>query len=1231
MAFQVGTAYVQVTPSLRGMQKSIQRGMTPIAGGAGKNLSTGIGKSAAAAAPAAMLPVQRTITQRIGGATRTAASNVSRSFATMGKSATASMAGATGAAAGMSGQLRSMAKMAGGLAAAVGLFQLGRSAVQSAVDLEKSQAALTGLYGDADKARGMLKRLREIGRGSPIELSAFVQGAESLAYMGFEGDQAITVLKSVETAMVGSGRGGESFNQVTEAMLAMVNQGKATAEELNRMSQAGFPAWETLADQMGVSIEQVREMVTAGEIGINDVVAAMENAGGPTMAKLSAAQEEASKTLSATWARAKDNVVTSLGQMVAPLIQRLTPAISSAGSAITGAFSAAPRIFGRFKDAIVNSGVADAVRSIATGIWDLVKGAMPAIKGAVTTLGVVFGGLLLALAPVGDLLGVIGRWMQEHQSVVEALGAAVAGAALAFGGLLIVSKVATAIKATTLVTHGFRAAVLALNAAMRANLIGIIVTALGALVAGLIYAYKNSETFRNIVDGVFRAVATAGQWMWDTILKPVFDALVAGWNGLVTGIQSAWTNVLSPVFNFIGQAAKILIAIVLTILITPFILAWNYLSSRIMAGWNDLIKPAWDAVSAAAMWLWTNVLSPVFGWIGDGWNLLVAGIKWYWENVLRPVWNGLQIAAQWMWNNVLKPVFGWIGDGWNLLVTGIKVYWEQILKPAWNALQTAAQWMWNNVLKPVFDAIGKAWGVLGDGIRWVWDNVIKPAWDAVVGGLEWMRDKFRDIFNGIKDIVKSVWNGVIGLLGKGVNTVIRGVNWMVRQLNKIPGVEIGQIGLWDWGALRLARGGPVFGAGTATSDSIPARLSRGEHVWTAREVANAGGHEQMMAMRDAAARGTLRYFRDGGAAPGFAFGGAVDRALALAARPTGARVSSAYRPGDSGYHGRGKAVDLVGNLGAINSYIAQGWPNSTQLIYTPGTNLLNGRPHTYNPATRSQHYDHVHWAMQNLAMIGNPAIRAIGGAFSSAWDFMKGLSPTEWLDDLIGKVRGRIRDGFPKGIGQFADVGFGLLGQAWDGIKQWVLDKIGFAGGGGPVKDQVREVARGFGWGGGAQWDAIVELVQRESSWNPQAANPTSSARGLFQKMTSIHGPVEPTATGQAQWGLNYIQGRYGTPIGALAHHDRRNWYDRGGMLNGAGWFAKNTLQPERVLDPSLTRQFDTLAGLLSSGRLSDAISGDDGRDLQISYTGNFYGGDARPSFDDFAHKMRVLKRGGML
>lgn len=62
-----------------------------------------------------------------------------------------------------------------------------------------------------------------------------------------------------------------------------------------------------------------------------------------------------------------------------------------------------------------------------------------------------------------------------------------------------------------------------------------------------------------------------------------------------------------------------------------------------------------------------------------------------------------------------------------------------------------------------------------------------------------------------------------------------------------------------------ATGGPIFGAGTATSDSIPALLSNGEHVLTAAEVRAAGGHRAIYALRSALLGGWMPRFADGGA------------------------------------------------------------------------------------------------------------------------------------------------------------------------------------------------------------------------------------------------------------------------------------------------------------------------------------------------------------------------------
>ena len=109
---------------------------------------------------------------------------------------------------------------------------------------------------------------------------------------------------------------------------------------------------------------------------------------------------------------------------------------------------------------------------------------------------------------------------------------------------------------------------------LRANPIGIVVTALTLLAAGLIIAYKKSDTFRAIVDtlgGVlrniasgalaavkvgldfiadgFRAAAAAGRWMWNNVLQPVFSFFV-------TAIGKVMMTFFGKMLQTIGKVPK---------------------------------------------------------------------------------------------------------------------------------------------------------------------------------------------------------------------------------------------------------------------------------------------------------------------------------------------------------------------------------------------------------------------------------------------------------------------------------------------------------------------------------------------------------------------------------------------------------------------------------------------------------------------------------------------------
>ena len=83
---------------------------------------------------------------------------------------------------------------------------------------------------------------------------------------------------------------------------------------------------------------------------------------------------------------------------------------------------------------------------------------------------------------------------------------------------------------------------------------------------------------------------------------------------------------------------------------------------------------------------------------------------------------------------------------------------------------------------------------------------------------------------------------------------------------------------------------------------------------------------------------------------------------------------------------------------------------------------------------------------------------------------------------------------------------------------------------------------------GASQQNCLVTLWNRESHWNYKAHNYRSGAHGIAQafpatKMESVGLDWRTNPVTQIRWGLNYIQGRYGSPCKALARHNARGAY----------------------------------------------------------------------------------------
>lgn len=124
-----------------------------------------------------------------------------------------------------------------------------------------------------------------------------------------------------------------------------------------------------------------------------------------------------------------------------------------------------------------------------------------------------------------------------------------------------------------------------------------------------------------------------------------------------------------------------------------------------------------------------------------------------------------------------------------------------------------------------------------------------------------------------------------------------------------------------------------------------------------------------------------------------------------------------------------------------------------------------------------------------------------------------------------------------------------------------------------------------------SEYSAIDYIINRESSWNPSATNASSGAYGLPQslpgsKMATAGSDWRTNPITQLKWMRNYVNERYGGANGALSFWKAHNWYANGGEVDKPtlAWIGE---------DPSYAKEFiinpakDTADALIEKATLA--------------------------------------------
>lgn len=436
----------------------------------------------------------------------------------------------------------------------------GKKSAKELTAQEKATAVLAIVQKDGAKAAGDFSRTQD-GAANKSKI-AKAQAADLAANLGQR------LLPAYAAALEGASRfldflsqhqGGVTAAVVAIAALAAILLVASAATTIYNGVKAVSSAARWAADAVAASKS------AAVQRGANDRITA----------SMLATKAKAGAGLVATWVAAGAAAVKSAAVQVAANVRVGASWVAVQAKAIAASVAGWA------------TAAASAVASAAIQVAALVRVGLAWI--ATQVKAVAAGALVVAQWLAGAAAATASAAIQVAANVRAAASYAIQrGAMLAGVAAMAVVKGATI---------AFTAAQWLLNAALTANPIGIIIVAIGLLIAGLVLAYRNSETFRNIVTGAFRAVAAVASVVWNFIKT----AAVAVWS-FITGYIRMQIAAIVAVFN----AVKAVALFVWNTIKIGATVAWNAIKAVVTGAINN-VKAVINAYKAVVLAVWTTI------------------------------------------------------------------------------------------------------------------------------------------------------------------------------------------------------------------------------------------------------------------------------------------------------------------------------------------------------------------------------------------------------------------------------------------------------------------------------------------------------------------------------------------------------------------------------------------------------------------------------------------------
>ena len=503
----------------------------------------------------------------------------------------------------------------GGIAKKVGGFIAGAFVVTKVVDFtkkiatvgieynklkEQSETTWTTLLGSQDKAIEQLKRIEEFAAKTPFSKMGVDSMAKYLHNAGYEGEAVFDTLTKIGDMGSAFGVQEDSLVELTRQFSQVQQAGYAYTEDLNILADRGIPIYQAIADEVGVTVAEVKKMASEGKL-----TADVYNAAIDSMAETTAgAMDAQSQTFGGMMSTLTDNLETLAGLLTEKVFDALKGLLEKV-LPVVEAFSEAYAQTGSFKEALMQT-----LEQFGLEKWSELITSVEDTWKWIKDLTTEFFENKEAMTWVGIALGILTALVVAHNWATIAANASMAIQEGLLWAMITAETIATG------VTTAFGAAVAFLTSPITLVILGI-----GALIAIIYLLITNWDQVKEAGAKAWEWIKDkwneAGVWFNSTIIEPIKNFFKGLWDNIKTKAGEAWEGVknkwnaasewfkntfVEPVktaFKTLGDNIKSFLTNPLESIKSSFKSAFNWIISKmntVIGGLNSFQIPDWVPV-----------------------------------------------------------------------------------------------------------------------------------------------------------------------------------------------------------------------------------------------------------------------------------------------------------------------------------------------------------------------------------------------------------------------------------------------------------------------------------------------------------------------------------------------------------------------------------------------------------------------------------------------------------